>query len=182
MKSFFLLSVFFLYGASILAQHCPFDGYHLIAIKVVDKQGNMISNINTPFYLQEVDNPMADSCPYATGIIKKQVLDTKNYIAECDERFGRNGYNANLKSRLSKAGVFTNANMMISFNQAENTCTLIGKSETVYTNYIYRQRKFVIAYMINEKEIRQPVPNELIYALCTNAKEIEKFKPVIIKL
>ena len=71
---------------------------------------------------------------------------------------------------------------MVNLNQAENTCTLIGKSETVYTNYIYQQRKFVIAYVLNDKEIRKPVPNELIYSLRTNAKEIEQFKPVIIKL
>jgi hypothetical protein len=87
-----------------------------------------------------------------------------------------------LNNRLTKAGVFANTNMMVSLNQAENTCTLIGKSETVYTNYIYRQRKFVIAYMVHDKEIRQPVPNELTYSLCTNSKEIEKFKPLIIRL
>jgi hypothetical protein len=148
----------------------------------MDKQGNMITNFNTPFYLMEVDNPVADSCPYATGLIKKQMLETKNFQAEIDERFGRNGYNTRLESRLSKAGVFTNANMIVSLNQAENTCTLIGKSETVYSNYIYRQRKFVIAYLVNDKEVRQPVPNELIYSLCTAAKELEHFKPVIIKL
>jgi len=125
---------------------------------------------------------MADSCTSAAGLIKKQLLNTGEFIIDTDDRFGRNGYNTALKKRLTNAGVFANANMMVNLNQAENTCTLIGKSETVYTNYIYRQRKFVVAYMVNEKEIRQPVLNELIYALCTNAKEIEKFKPVIIKL
>jgi hypothetical protein len=72
--------------------------------------------------------------------------------------------------------------MMVSLNQAENTCMLVGKSETIYSNYVYRQRKFVIACIVNDKEIRQPVPDELIYSLCTNAREIEKFKPVIIKI
>ena len=182
MRSFLLICGCLLYCMVIKAQHCPFDGYHLIAIKVVDKQGNMITHCNTPFYLIEVDNPMADSCTSAAGLIKKQLIIKDTFIATNNERFGRNGYNTQLNNRLTKAGVFANANMMVSLNQAENTCTLIGKSETVYTNYIYRQRKFVIVYSINNKEIRQDVPDDLIYSLCTAAKEIEKFKPVIIKL
>ena len=174
----FLLAI----SKTMLAQHCPFDGTHLIAIKVVDKQGKMVSDFNTSFYLLEVDNPMADSCTSAAGLIKKQFLIKNTFIEECNERFGRNGYNTQLNNRLRKAGIFSKANMMLTINQAENTCMLIGKSETVYTNYIYQLRKFVINYTINGKEIHQPLPNELIYSLCTNAKEIEKFKPVIIKL
>jgi hypothetical protein len=178
-----VFGIFFLtISKSILAQHCPFDGTHLIAIKVVDKQGKIVTNFNTPFYLVEVDNPKADSCTSAAGLIKKQFLQSDTFAAEINRRFNRNSYNKQLNSRLTKAGVFANANMMLTLNQAENTCTLIGKSETVYTNYIYRQRKFVIAYLLNNEEIRQAVPDELIYALCTNAKEIEKFRPVIIKL
>jgi hypothetical protein len=182
MKAIFFGIFFLAISKTIPAQHCPFDGTHLIAIKVVDKQGKMVSDFNTSFYLLEVDNPMADSCTSAAGLVKKQFLIRGTFIAECDERFGRNGYNTQLNNRLTKNGVFANANMMLTINQAENTCTLIGKRETVYSNYIYRQRKFVIAYMLNNKEVRQPVPDEMIYALCTAAKEIEKFKPVIIKL
>lgn len=182
MRAFLLLPVFILHSAIIMAQHCPFDGYHLIAVKVVDKQGNMITNFNTPFYLLEVDNPMADSCTSAAGLIRKQFIVKDTFIATNNERYGRNGYSTQLNNRLTKAGVFANANMMVSLNQAENTCTLIGKSETVYTNYIYRQRKFVIVYSTSNKEIRQEVPDDLIYSLCTAAKEIEKFKPVVIKL
>ena len=125
---------------------------------------------------------MADSCTSAAGLVKRQFLIRDTFIAEINERFGRNGYNTQLNNLLTKTGVFANANMMLTINQAENTCTLIGKSETVYTNYIYRQRKFVIAYMLNNKEIQQVVPDELIYALCTAAKEIEKFKALVIKL
>jgi hypothetical protein len=182
MKSVILFTFFLISWKGMLAQHCPYDGTHLIAIKVVDKQGRMISNTNIPFYLVEVDNSMADSCTSAAGLIKKQFLIKDTFIVECNERFDRNGYNKQLNNRLTKAGVFTKANMMLTINQAENTCTLIGKSETVYTNYIYRQRKFVIAYTINGKEMQKPLPEELIYDLCTNAREIEKFKPVIIKL
>ncbi len=164
------------------AQHCPYDGSHLLAIKVVDKKGNMLTDINTPFYLLEVDNPMADSCTSAAGLVKKQFLNSDAFMAEIDRRFNRNGYNKELYNRLKDAGVFTNANMMLTLNQAENTCTLIGKSETVYTNYIYQQRKFVIAYTINGKEIRHPLPDGFISALCTNNRDLKNFKTVRISL
>jgi hypothetical protein len=182
MKSIILNLIFLLVCKNLPAQHCPFDGTHLIAIKVVDKKGKMITNFEAPFYLVEVDKLLADSCTSAAGLIKKQFLKKDTFIAECNERFNRNGYNKQLNNRLTKAGVFLKANIMLTINQAENTCTLIGKSETVYTNYIYRQRKFVIAYTINGKEMHQPLPDELIYSLCTNTKAIEKFKPLIIKL
>lgn len=167
---------------NLYAQHCPYDGTHLVAIKVVDKKGEMLTNINTVFYLLEVDNPMADSCTSAAGMIKKQFLYSDAFSAALDKKFNRNGYNSALNDRLKNAGVFANANMMLTINQAENTCTLIGKSETVYTNYIYQQRKFVIAYTNNGKEIRHPLPDGFIYSLCTNNKDLKDFKTVTIKL
>ena len=179
---YFILFFAFISSDNLYAQHCPYDGTHMIAIKVVDKHGKMLTDFNTVFYLQEVDNPMADSCSYSKGLLKKQFLNSKGFIAECDEKFNRNGYNKELNNRLKNAGVFTNANMMLTLNQAENTCTLIGKSETVYTNYIYRQRKFVIAYAINGKEISHPLPPDYIYSLCTNNKELKNFKTVTIRL
>jgi|GEM_PF-5961886 len=164
----------------MLAQHCPFDGSHLISIKVVNKQGRMVSGLEPRFYLQEVDNPMADSCTQAKGLRRKQFLSSDAFIAETSTRF--NGYNKALINRLNDAGVFTKANLMLMLNQAENTCTLIGKTETAYTNYIYRQRKFDIVYYLNGKEMRQALPAALIYALCTNNKDLKSFKTITIKI
>ncbi len=164
------------------AQHCPYDGSHLIAIKLVDKNGKMIKSTNSTFYLQEVDNKLADSCTSAAGLIKKQLLTTKNFIKYCNEKWDRNGYNKELIDRLTKANVFTTSNMFVNINQGEHICTLIGKSETVYTNYIYLKRKFVINYTVNKKNISVKVPAAAIYSLCTRSKNLQNFKPVIIKL
>jgi hypothetical protein len=169
-------------SVNLNAQHCPYDGTHLVAIKVVDNKGKMLTDINTVFYLLEIGNLMADSCTSAAGLVKKQFLNSGAFIAETDERFNRNGYNKELNNRLKTAGVFTNANMMLTLNQAENTCTLIGKSETVYTNYIYRQRKFVIAYTVNGKEIRHALPDGFISSLCTSNSDLKNFKTVTIRL
>ena len=177
-----ILAFILLTGNSIMAQHCPFDGTHLVAIKVIDSNGKMITNSTTAFYLLEVDNTMADSCTSFPGIVKKQLLNNNAFINKIDTVFKTNSYSKKLKTRLTKEGVFANANRMVTINQSENTCMLIGKSETVYTNYIYQQRKFVIVYLQNNKEIRQPVPSDFIYSLCEASKDIEKFKPVVIKL
>lgn len=182
MKSAILFTFFLLAGNSLLAQHCPYDGTHLVAIKVVDKKGKMLTNNSTFFYLLEVDNPMADSCTSAAGLIKRQFLYSDAFVIEINSRFNRNRYNTELNNRLVNAGVFTKANMLLTINQAENTCTLIGKSKTVYANYIYQQRKFVIAYTSNGKEIRQPLPNDFIHSLCTNNKNLRNFKTLTVQL
>ena len=182
MKSFFLFLSISFFGISTYAQHCPFDGYHLVAIKIVDSTGKMLDKCNIPFYLIEVENPMADSCTSAAGLVKRQFIIKDSFIENNNKKFSRNGYESQLQNRLKNAGVFSNANMMVNLNQAENTCILIGKSESVYTNYIYLQRKFVIEYTLNGKKMQHPLPDDLIFALCTAQHELENFKAVTIIL
>lgn len=182
MKKASLLFFIFVMTLQSLAQHCPFDGAHLIAVKVVDRHGKTIKDFSKPFYLQEVDNPMADSCLYSAGLLKKQLQDTGQFIADCDERYGRNGYNKALKERLTRAGVFSNAGLMINLNQAENTCSLVQHSESIYNDYIYRQRKFVIVFTVDQQQKTVAVPANRIYRLCTGSTDISHFKPVIIQL
>lgn len=182
MRHCFIFLFTVMLSTNLCAQHCPYDGTHLIAIKVVDENGKILTDISTVFYLQEVDNPMADSCGHTKGLIKKQFLNSKDFIAQLDERFNHNGYDRALDKLLKDAGTFTKSNMMLTLNQTENTCILIGKSETVYTNYIYRQRKFDIVYTINGKEMHEPLPADFIYALCTANKDLINLKTITIIL
>jgi len=182
MKPVFFFTLLFLTAKSIHAQHCPYDGTHLVAIAVVDENNKKLTNINTVFYLQEVDNPNADSCTSRPGLIRKQFSNRTIFTKKINERFDRNDYNTELTDRLEKEGVFAAANMLLTINQAENTCTLIGKSETVYTNYIYQQRKFVITYTFNGKKMQQPLPADSIYSLCKSSEDLKHFKTVTVKL
>jgi len=175
-----LFFVVLMISNDVAAQHCPYDGMHLVAIQVIDKGGRLPAGMDSSFYLQEVDNPMADSCAHAKGLLQKRFLPADGFVAAYNKQYNRNGYNKDLDRRLKEAGVFARANMMLSLNQAENTCTYTGKSETVYTNYIYRQRKFVIVYTVNGKEMRTPLPEAFIYGVCTASRELEHFKPVTI--
>ncbi len=181
MKYVFILFALVVFKIGI-AQHCPYDGSHIIALKLVDKNGKPLKTTKTIFYLQEMDNKLVDSCTSAAGVIKKQFLTTSNYIKDCNERWDINGYNKELIDRLTKANVFTNSNMFVYLNQGEHTCTLTEKSETVYTNYIYTKRKFVINYTVNKKVVSVKVPAAAIYSLCTSSEDLQNFKPVVIKL
>lgn len=181
MRSFSYALLFLLISKTTNAQHCPYDGFHLIAINVVDNHGHAITDTTLHFFLQEIDNPMADSCSHAKGFIRKQFLTNAGFTALTDLRVN-NGYNNQLTKRLLSAGIFANANRMININQTENTCILTGESKTAYTNYIYRQRKFAIVYTIDGKEITKILPPDRIYPLCTARKEVDSFKPLTIQL
>ncbi|MFY8090595.1 MAG: hypothetical protein ACOVMI_05025 [Chitinophagaceae bacterium] len=176
-----LLLALVLFNRSI-AQLSPFDGSYLIPIKLVDKNGNMLKSTKTKFYLQEVDNKLADSCTSNPGMVKNKVITTESYINEIKLKWKVNDYSEELIDKLTKANVFINSNMFVSLNQSEHTCTLIGKSETVYTNYIYLKRRFVITYMLNNKIINVKVPNTAIYSLSNGSNDLKKFKPFVIKL
>lgn len=164
------------------AQHCPYDGMHLVAIQVMDKAGQMPLGMDSSFYLQEVDNPMADSCAHAKGLLTKKFLPAEGFVAAYNKQYNRNGYNEALDRRLREAGVFANANMMLSLNQVENTCMYTGKSESVYSNYIYRQRKYEIVYTVNGKTVRTPLPGAYIYSVCTASKDLKNFKTITIRI
>lgn len=181
MKYIFILLALAMCNSSI-AQHCPYDGSHLIAFKIVDKNGKLIKTTSTKFYLQEIDNDLADSCTSAAGIIKKQLLTTEEYVKDCKQRWDRNGYSKALLDRLTKANVFKNSNMFVYLNQSEHTCTLIGKSETVYTNYIYAKRKFEITYTVNKKVRKIKVPATAVFSLCTGSNDLENFKTITLIL
>lgn len=74
------------------AQHCPFDGAHLIAIKAVGKNGKMMKRIPC-FLFKRRDNEMADSRTSSPGLIKKQILTATQFKTDCNKRYDRNGYN-----------------------------------------------------------------------------------------
>lgn len=178
MRCFLFLFAFMLSG-NLTAQHCPYDGAHLVLIRVTGKDGKLPPSVNSFFYLQEVDNDLADSCQQASGLIRKEFLNNHDFVAAYSKAYGRNGYDSALSSRLKAAGVLANGNKMVCLNQAENTCMLTGKSDS---NDIYRQRKFEIIYMVNGIEMRKPLPPDFIYSLCTARKPPKNFKPVLIKL
>ena len=164
-----------LFAVTVFAQHCPYDGGSLIAIKLVNEKGKMIT-LKDAVYLVEIDNPVADSCTYAQGLLKKTLLSVKDYFLECDERY-RQYYSDALKKRLKAKGIIGTANMMVSINQAETNCMIKNNND-----FDYRERKFVVSVYYNKKEHRVAVPQNAVRSLCTATNALDNFKPVVVQL
>ena len=96
------------------AQHCPFDGTRLIAVKLVNAKGQLLNPKKYTTWLIEVDNPAADSCTYATGLLKKKLLDKSDFFKECDSFY--HSYSKALKDRLKQKGVVDKANLFVNIN------------------------------------------------------------------
>lgn len=162
--------------ADLYAQHCPYDGATLVAVKFVGINGLPVDPAKDTVYLAEVENPEAALCSYAAGLLKIPLLNTEAYFAGRKEKYGA-GYNENLKTRLKNLGVTEKANLFVSLNQAERTCMIKKDGD-----FEYRQRKFVITYSAGKKKISIPVPDDAIRSLCTSSKDFINFKPLLIKL
>jgi hypothetical protein len=159
------------------AQHCPYDGGSLVAIKLVDAKGKMLNAAAYSAYLVEVDNPFADSCTYAEGLLKIKLLDKKAFYASCDDHY-RKFYSDALKKRLQQKGVFSTANLFVIFNQAQTECMLKNNND-----FDYRTRKFVVQVVHKGKTVTVPVPENGVRSLCTNnVSGFDGFEGVLVSL
>ena len=60
-----------LFTTRLAAQHCPFDGGHIVVIKLTDANGNVITTADSTLFLTETPNPLSDSCTYAEGQLNR---------------------------------------------------------------------------------------------------------------
>jgi hypothetical protein len=156
------------------AQHCPYDGGSLIAVKLVNAKGAMLNPSAYTAYLEEVDNPVADSCTYAEGMLKLKLLDKKAFYVSCEDHY--HNYSEALKKRLQQKGVTGNANLFVIINQAETECMLKNNND-----FDYRTRKFVVRVEHNGEWVTVPVPGSGVRSLCTNnSKGFEHFEAVVV--
>ncbi len=77
---YFILLLATLLSLTLHAQHCPYDGSNIVIVKLVDAKGNTVNTKNYSAWLKEVDNPLADSCTYATGLLKLPLLDKADFF------------------------------------------------------------------------------------------------------
>jgi hypothetical protein len=173
---YFILLFTVMLSVGLCAQHCPYDGATMIAVKLLDEKGQMLNTSKDTIYLMEIDNPEAGSCSYAEGLLKKPLLTTTEFFIKGNEKYGPN-FGETLKKRLKAMGVIDKVNLLVGLNQAERDC-MIKKDK----DFEYRRRKFVIIYNAGNKKISIPVPPEAIRSLCMDSKDFIDFKPLVIKL
>lgn len=165
-----------LFSINTYAQHCPWDGGNLIAVKLVNKKGQPINLTKDTVYLVEIENPDASLCTYAEGLLKRPFFNTTEFFTT-GNRYGNN-YGEPLKKRLKEMGVIDKSNLLVNLNQAEESCMIKKGSD-----FSYKKRKFVIVYESGKQKVRVSVPPEAIRSLCTNAsKDYVNFAPIVLRV
>ena len=152
-------------SAVSFAQHCPFDGAHIIVVHLTD--ADKMPVMNAPITLQEVDNPEAESCSYSKGLLSKTFMPVKDllntglyfrskqdiaekYCADCS--FLGDGYYA------------------ASLSQAEESCMIAEANN----GFRYRKRKFGIFW----RDQVFTVDPSSIHTLCLGAGKWSRIAPI----
>lgn len=173
MKYLLFISLLFAFSIQTLAQHCPFDGGSLVVVHLTDEQGKIISPDSVNLTLVEVDNPQADSCTYAEGLLKKPFLPNKENLQTRFKDFWDYWIEPHTKDWiLLNAGYYST-----SLNMSETSC-MIRKDR----DFSYKKRKFEIHYQDNGVNKTIKVDEKSIYPLCTNAGKWTRIIPIEIEI
>lgn len=157
----------------LLAQHCPFDGYYTLAIRLnkAGKRGPI-----PDFYLLEKEVARKDSCSFTDRVDSIRFLSEREIKAEMaeDPRSTRSRY---LPERLKKDHNFLKGNRVIFLGMSAKDCMVEKGNE-----YDYLPRQFVVRYTNNGRETEIVVPQESIYSLCGAGGSWKRIKPMEIQL
>lgn len=164
---FFCLSFF---AVSINAQHCPFDGSHMIVVELTDSKNNPVTDAFGKLTLQEINNEQADSCTYSEGLINKTLSRAMN---EFSDLYGIKNSVETLQRYCADCSFLTDGFYAVKLNQAENSCMI--KKDGDFT---YKQRIFEIIYENGETKKTAKVSKNDIYSLCTGNGKWSRIVPI----
>lgn len=154
------------------AQHCPFDGAHLVVIHLT-KADKPVTDAAGNLRLREINQLTPNSCKYAEGILNKPFempLDIfKSYkyfeLSELTEKYCRG-------CAFLSPGYYA-----VKLNQAEESCMIEKGNE-----YDYRQREFEVRYAAGLISQKVKIPKNRVYSLCTATGRWSRIVPVELKL
>ena len=159
------------FNLTATAQHCPFDGSSLIVVHLTDGAKQPILSPGN-LTLQEVENPQADTCSYAKGLLTKPFWSVDTALKG---EFSYSSYYENWQTRYCKGCTFFgDGYYAVKLNQAESTC-MMKDSENGFT---YKERKFEISYGNGNKSWQAKVPANSIYSLCTGVGKWSRIIPI----
>ncbi len=162
-----------LFATQLSAQHCPFDGGHIVVIKLTDAHGNVITLPDSTLFLTEIPNPLADSCTYAEGQLNRPFdRPEKNLVKKYQ---GSWEYRAALYLEdcvFKEPGYF-----VVVLNQAQRRCIVERNNE-----FTYLDRHFEIRQQTkNGTKLLATVPMDKIYPLCTANGKWSRIKAIEIQ-
>ena len=151
---------------AIAAQHCPFDGKSIVFVKVEGSR-KCISNLR----LEEIDNPVADSCKYEPGLLTM-------YFSPIDSIYDENSWIKDYEKRQKKTKLKKKGHFFVSFGMAASSCMLTKNNQ-----YVYQKRKFCIKYesKLDGRTHTATLDNNMIFSMCTSAGSWQRFEAVKIK-
>jgi hypothetical protein len=163
-KILFLLTITCFLTLKTQAQHCPFDGASIVIIKVKNKSG--IKEIK----LKEVDNPKADSCSYAEGLLTYP-------FQPFDSLHEENSWVKTYEKRYKMGRINKKGDLYVKLNMSETRCMIKDGND-----YRYINRHFVISYKNANGELEQiDVPESKIFVMCTSAGSWERFEAIVVE-
>lgn len=171
---FFLLAL--LLSARLSAQHCPFDGYNVLAIKLVDSSGKIAPIPKDSIYLIEINHNNASLCNYSPGFIRRPFLRQDDFLTSFEKKLGPVVYE-NLKKRIQNKAASTNASLFVNITYSEKT--------VIANKQVNRNEKlsgFAVVWCYKNKYTCVPVPAKSICSLCTSQGDLKDFTPVIINI
>lgn len=167
MKNFGLLLTFILtLSAAAFAQHCPFDGYYMIVAHLTDAKRNPIENAEIS--LREIDNPQAESCAFANGLLNKPFAPAKFMM---DSSFDIGNIKNNAAERFCADCSFLGAGYYAVILESAETKCMIYDRENNLSRY---QRQYEIRYA----DQTLPVKETQIYRLCWAEGKWSRIKPI----
>ena len=171
----FLLAFILLSVGIASAQHCPFDGRHLIVVALTDAKGQpALAAPAGSLQLREINQPAPAACTYAEGILSKsfvsplEIFSSYNYykLSELTKDFCKG-------CTFLKPGFYA-----VGLDQAEETC-MIKKSTN---DFNYRKREFEVQYSAGNYSKKVIIPKDRIYSLCTGRGKWSRIVPVELKI
>ena len=162
-----------LFATQLSAQHCPFDGGHIVVIKLTDANGNVITTADSTLFLTETPNLLADSCTYAEGQLNRPFdRPEKNLVKKYQ---GSWEYRAALYLEdcvFKEPGYF-----VVVLNQAQRRCMVERNNE-----FTYLDRHFEIRQQTKSgTKLLATVPMDKIYPLCTANGKWSRIKAIEIQ-
>lgn len=160
----------------VVAQHCPLDGGKIVAVKLVDAKGNWLETGKDTLFLQEIENDSPTLCNYAAELLRLPLLDTTALFRKYQSDYG-NVYVKALRKRLSEAGVSSKSNFFVVLSQAQGACMIKNGND-----FNYRERRFAVTLHYGGKQLSVPLHASDIYKLCVGSNELDKFRPVVVRV
>jgi hypothetical protein len=168
-----ILSCLLFLAFNATAQHCPFDGFSTVVIKVTGLPKNEKLPI---FHLTEITAPHTDSCAFIPGRID-YVFKTADQLKKQMREDTMGIFNRYMKPGLEKGQDFVSGRQVVFLTQPGKDCMIETNGD-----YRYLPRKFEVTYYYKGQQQRIIVAEQKVYPLCKAHGSWKRIQPVIVHL